>query len=291
VARTRAAVVPILTAVGLNPSTARVQRGTAHAPQIISGHTATGFDTQINVDANGLVTYATGWLGGAQAGSSYPLITASAAFAALRAQPLPEIAIACPQPRGNRSLSGARCPAFHHVVTGASLGLMLSHRTDGSALLVPAWLFRVRGSSDPVPVIAVQQRYIAGPGAQPTNPLGTVPAGPPGAVGGNSGAGGGSSGATTHVNAEGYRTQDGGRTLILLTSAGICPEPTYTATARESTSSVTVDVVKHEGPPQSPGMACPELAKVFETRVSLSAPLGQRTVVNHDGSKVPRARK
>jgi hypothetical protein len=292
VARTRAVAAPILAALGLNTTTARVQRGVVRAPRIVGRHAANGFDTQVDVDANGLVTYASGWLGGARSGASYPLITAAAAFAELRAQPVPEIAIACAQPGGNRTLSGSVCPAFHHVVTGASLGLMLNHRTDGTALLVPAWLFRVRGSADPVPVIAVQQRYVAGPGAQPTNPAGTDHGGPPGSTGGSSGAGGGSagsSGATTHVNAEGYRTEDGGRTLVLLNTAGICPEPAYTATAKESGSSVTVDVVKREGPPQSPGVACPELAKVFETRVTLSAPLGDRKVINHDGSTVPRS--
>ena len=63
----------------------------------------------------------------------------------------------CPTPQPSR-------------VTGAQLGLILSYDAShtGSAVLVPAWLFAVAGTNDPVPVIAVAPTYLAAPTTGPS---------------------------------------------------------------------------------------------------------------------------
>lgn len=63
-------------------------------------------------------------------------------------------------------------PTPDQVVTGATLGLTQAYTTDRGILLVPAWLFQVRGESTPVAVGAVQQAFLGQP--KPPSPGGPV---------------------------------------------------------------------------------------------------------------------
>jgi hypothetical protein len=125
------------------------------ARRTAGGGEAAGLDTVLVVGGDDRIRTGSGYLGTPANSRSYPIITAAAAFAQLRGQPGP-LMPAC----------RADCPATGpQRVTGAHLGSMVTSDERG-ALLVPAWLFTVAGQAQPVPVVAVEPRYLAG-GSQP----------------------------------------------------------------------------------------------------------------------------
>ena len=111
------------------------------------------------VDANG-------WIGDPSRGRSYPLIDAARAFQMLAAEPrmMPEIC----QVRKDGKPGCEPIPPT--VITGAALGLALRHDLE-RPLLVPAWLFTVKGSTTPLAVVAVDPRWIAPPTVTVPKPL------------------------------------------------------------------------------------------------------------------------
>jgi hypothetical protein len=50
------------------------------------------------------------------------------------------------------------------VVTGATLGLMQVSTTDQGILLVPAWLFHLRGEPTPMAIVAIDRVYLVDSG-------------------------------------------------------------------------------------------------------------------------------
>ncbi len=94
----------------------------------------------------------TGWVRRGAAGPAYPLVTARSAYEALVRTPLPMPLMACPEPLPP---DADPVPCGGPVtVTGARLGLSLQQSADG-LVLVPAWLFDVEGSPQPLVQLAV----------------------------------------------------------------------------------------------------------------------------------------
>ncbi len=290
----RATAAPVLAAAGAGEQPARVDAyGDAAAVSVdpvVGGARTSGITTSVVVDARG-VRSAYGVLGQPTEGPAYPLISATDALAALRMQPRPELAIACPV--------GARCPGVGpQRITGAELGL--TSAWDGAEeVLVPAWFFAVDGSTLPVTIVAVADRYLADPAPSggsggatsggssgsavpPGEPASPVPAPtasdlplpvPPG-------------GTPVSYRVTSYTPSADGTSLVLRTEGGVCTD--YAGSVAETTGSVTVTIT---GTPNKPSdVACPAIAKVVEVTVALHAPLDGRTVVDaRAGEPVPRA--
>jgi len=124
----------------------------------LDGHAVAGWTTTLDFDKDGKLTDANGWIGAPTRGRAYPLISASNAYKRLLAVPraMPEI---CQMRKDGKP--GCE-PIPPTVITAATLGLALRHDLD-RPLLVPAWLFTVQGSSEPLVAVAVDPRYLKPP--------------------------------------------------------------------------------------------------------------------------------
>jgi len=124
----------------------------------LDGHAVAGWPTTLDFDKDGKLTDANGWIGAPTRGRAYPLISASNAYKRLLAVPraMPEI---CQMRKDGKP--GCE-PIPPTVITAATLGLALRHDLD-RPLLVPAWLFTVQGSSEPLVAVAVDPRYLKPP--------------------------------------------------------------------------------------------------------------------------------
>ncbi|HSF26281.1 MAG TPA: hypothetical protein VLC50_02060, partial [Actinomycetes bacterium] len=205
----------------------------------------------------------------------------------------------CPEPAGGGS---PRCggPA---TVTGATFGLSLEQTTDGP-LLVPAWLFEVAGSPDPIAVVAVDPAFWG----SPDDPV--PPSSDPGGSGGGSGSSGGSVGGGAGVEPvppsgpSGPPVSEPGPAVTSPTAAvsvasakvgadertvelvfwgapdvdGACGAA-YAASTTEASDAVVVAV--NERPrPISNSVTCPAIAAERHLTVTLDAPLAQRPIVD-----------
>jgi hypothetical protein len=168
---------PVFDAVGLDVGDARVDGSVAVVDPVVDGLPTAGLSTRVAVAADGTVTDASGWLVGTVRGDTYPLRTARQVYDDL--PPLPRPAIACPVgPSGEDG-----CPEPQPVqVTGARRGLAVYPQVEGRPVLVPAWLFAVKGWTEPLVGIAVDARYLdtgGGPTTRPTAGPSVEPASPP----------------------------------------------------------------------------------------------------------------
>jgi hypothetical protein len=184
----RAAARPVLEAVGIDPDSAVVPagQGAVVANPTVENLPTNGLTTTVRVIGT-RVSSANGYLGGWSAGSTYPVISARAAWRQLVRLPMARPLIACREPRP-AGIDPMICGG-PMTVTGARFGLSL-HEENGRPLLVPSWLFDVGGSDNVLSVVAVDPSYLAQP-ATPT-PGGSEPgSGGSGSVGsGGSGSGG-----------------------------------------------------------------------------------------------------
>ena len=273
------------------------------------GLPAPGLVSQLTVDASGVVSGG-GWLGGSERGRTYPLVTAASAFDALSSGPQPMIACGPPLKTLQR---GAPLPATptvppdepsdppgvpmpmpcraQVVVTGGHLGL--SFAWDGrTPLLVPAWLFDVKGSAEPLIAVAVDPKYLADP--EPIGPTG-------GSFGGSVGGSGGKTmppaepptiaptgpGATTAPDAGTSVAIDGASiaadgVTLQLRAGGDCGNH-QKVSADEDAAIVKVSVV---AAPPPPGMVEDAMCRVLT--VTLRQALGNRHVIDATtGALVP----
>jgi len=156
---------PVLEAVGVNPDQAKIETEGAQRSVVFSsdveGATVVGLETRVSVDEQGQIVDAFGWLATPTADATYPLISARQGYDQLLQQPQPMTALSIPC----RIVPGTVgcAPTPDRVVTGATLGLTQAYSTDRGILLVPAWLFHMRGESTPVTVIAVQRAFLGQP--------------------------------------------------------------------------------------------------------------------------------
>jgi hypothetical protein len=182
----------VLQAVGVNPDAGRVdtvggERSVVFSPQV-AGLTVVGLETRVSVDEHGKIVDASGWLATPAQGPAYPLISARQAYDQLLQQPQPMMGLAMAPCRIVPGTSGC-APTPDRVVTGATLGLTQAYSTDRGILLVPAWLFRVRGEPTPIAVVAVEQAFLGVPG-QPSAGAGPTTGSEPGSIGGANGTNG-----------------------------------------------------------------------------------------------------
>ncbi|MHB1614062.1 MAG: hypothetical protein ACYCXA_06575 [Actinomycetes bacterium] len=186
---TRAAAAPLLATLGIT-GIGQVGIGapasTLSVSPTVDGLPTVGEDTTVVVDAVG-IRAATGRLQAPLASDTYPLRSARDAFDALVNGPRPMLARYCgPVPSSSVPVPEPTCPAPEPTrVTGARLGLMLAYDATGtgSYLLVPAWLFTVEGSVEPVPVIAVAPAYLTAPTTSMPGASGTSGAAATGSAG------------------------------------------------------------------------------------------------------------
>ena len=153
-------------------------------------------------------------------------------------------------------------------------------------LLVPSWLFDIKGSTEPLAVVAVDPAYLADP----------LPADP---GDGASGSGGGSvpgSPGTADPGApvappvapavepsastsrfDWVSPVDGGAALHVSFYGGVDSCYSYDVVATESADQVSLRLVETRR-----GDVCIDLAQQYERTVKIAKPLGNRTVVDAD---------
>jgi hypothetical protein len=271
-----AAASPVLAVAGLEDrARALTDAGsltrTVVADPVVDGLRTSGIRTVVDVDRTGVVG-AYGRLGGTTQGATYPVVSARTAFDRLADGPralLPELA--CVESKDGRTVCPEPAPL---VVTGAVLGLELAS-DGGEPVLVPAWLFDVRGSDEPLAAVAVEPRFLADP--EPAPGASTEPG-----AGGAPGSGGSveppppapvpSTGPGAAV--ESASVSADGRTLTLVGWGGVCA--TYLGLADESSTAVKVQIVGTST--IGPDEACADMAQQVEVKVALDEPLGSRPV-------------
>lgn len=266
-----AGMASVLNALGLRVEDAHLDPavGWASLRPRVQGLATSGVETRIHLSPTGELLDATGWIGTPTRGDRYPLLTAAEAFAQL--PPRRQALAPCPTGLPCRQPQDAQ-------VMGAELGLMLQQQIDGGSVLVPAWLFAVAESPEPLAVVAVQPRYLGSP-EQPTerptgSPVGPPESAPPGPPA-TGAPGSPASRELVHIdqavaNAQGVRVAYG--------ESGSCPRRHVTGTAKEDATTVVL-LLEADAVGDAPCTADLHLAQF---QVELSAPLGSRTLI--DGS-------
>jgi hypothetical protein len=290
----RSAARPVLEAVGLDPADATVlagqPQGFVTANPTVNGLPTHGLATTVTVFGTRVVA-AGGWLGGSRVGATYPVISAAAAWKQLRHTLVARPVMARPMMACREAAPGGRDPFMCGgpiTVTGATFGLSL-HEANGRQVLVPSWLFDVRGSDSPLPVVAVDPRYLAAPSGP------TMGSGKPGAGSGSSGStGSGSVGTavppvaapstgpvTTRPSAPPESrfssVSASGSSLVVHFTGGVSTCFSYTVVPTETKRTVSLALVEKTANSNKP---CVEMAQVYERRVQLAQPLGTRHVVD-----------
>jgi hypothetical protein len=281
---------PVVSAVGLDADDAVVEPANTFGPAVdsrtvrvdpvVGDRPTTGFATSVTVDAAGVVT-ASGWLKEAQPSDSYPVIGAHEAVDRLAAMPVPLMACA---ESASPVLPGPACGGPLEV-TGATFGRSVQWEGAGErALLVPSWLFEIKGAPEPLAVVAVDPAYLADP----------LPADPgDGASGSGSGVPGSPGTAepgspvdpvapVVEPSAKTSRFEtvapaDGGAALRVTFYGGVDTCYAYDVVAKESADQVTLQLVE-----ERTGEVCIDMAQHYEQTVKLAKPLGTRRVVDAD---------
>jgi hypothetical protein len=275
----------LLRTLGLTGARAAAQAAptVVQADPTVAGLPTAGLVTVLSVGPAGMERGA-GWLVRSGSGPAYPIVSARTAWDQLVRTPLPMPMIACPEP-----MPGGTDPVTCGgpiMVTGARLGLALEQSTEGQ-LLVPAWLFTVDGSPQPLVQVAVERRLVA---AASGGSGGTV-------TGGGSGSSSGSGGVpvpdltatpvppvppsagTVAPDQQSRFTsvQAAGSVLEVRFWGGVASCFGYDVRVSESSSVVRLRLVEHQ---VDGARVCPDLAMQHDAQVRLAAPLGRRTVVD-----------
>ena len=226
-----------------------------------------------------------GWLARTAERDSYPVVTATDAYQLLRRTPLPMPLMACPEPLPE---SADPVPCGGPItITGAELGLSLQQTPDGY-LLVPAWLFEVRGSRYPLVQVAVdpdlvQPATVDGSGGSPGS-SGTATAAPPVGPGTSPpGAGPGEPVPDPQSRFTAVTRGADDRTLDLTFWGGVATCYSYDVRVVEDDTRVRIWLLQKG--PQS-GKVCIDLAQERHATVTLRKPLGLRTVEDGDTGSV-----
>jgi hypothetical protein len=260
---------PVLDAAGADPDTARVT-GPSGGPEVIvvadprpGDRPSYGMPTSVTIVGTSIAS-AAGWLGDTHDGATYPLISAREAWRRLARTPMPQTLAACPQPRPE-GVDPLACGG-PVTVTGAELGVSLQR--EGSApRLVPTWLFAVRDSAQPVPVVAVDPAYLA---AEP----GATDGGPP-------------EPASPGSRFQAVLPTESDDALVVTFTGGVDSCYDYRVLAQETASQVRLSLVEKRVPGTT---VCIDLAQIYQRTVPLTQPLGDRAVVDAEsGAAVKRA--
>lgn len=286
----RTAAAPVLEAVGLDVGDARVTvypgGGSVSVDPRVGSLDTTGFTTRVEVGGNGDLLGASGWLADPEKADTYPLVSARAAFDAL--------------PEGVRILSceftpegGCKEPVAAEI-TGAHLGLTVAQLADGGQVLLPAWLFDVKGSEEPVASVAVEPRFLASgsdPGTDPTKPStepGSEPVGPPTQVDPAPGTDPGTiepAPSQEQVAITGASRSKADNAVTVFYDNGGCGRTGVRAYAKEDDQAVYVVLQADTRPSEQ---ACTSDFRPAPIEVALQAPLGDRKVIDvSTGKPVP----
>ncbi|MFI5802890.1 hypothetical protein [Streptomyces sp. NPDC051561] len=294
------AAAPVLKALGMEGArldTTQVLGGArvVNADPVVGGLPTYGWMTGIPVGPDGQVVGGSGQLKGLSKGADYPVVDAAKALELLngvgRGVRPPEIGGCAtpvpvkeqkqdsaddnpsPAPPQGKILPCEPRPQKQYTVTvdRAVFGLAVQY-ADGQQMLVPSWLFEVRGNGDAKPATvtypAVDPKFLTSPKPprstpppeqrEPQDPA-TAP--------------------DRHI--ESY-TADG-RKLTLGFWGGVCS--TYAAKASEDGGAVKVRIVESNPDPQR---ICIAMAKKLTVSVTLDRPLDGRRVLDEDGKAVPK---
>ncbi|HEX4697892.1 MAG TPA: hypothetical protein VH857_00870 [Actinomycetes bacterium] len=256
----------------------------------VDGRPTAGLVTVLSVGPAGVENGA-GWLVRSGSGPAYPLMSARAAWNQLVRTPLPMPLIACPEP-GTPGSDPVTCGG-PITVTGAQLGRAPQQSTDGQ-LLVPAWLFTVDGSPQPLVEVAVEPRLVV-PASAGAGTSGTVTGG-----GGSSTGSGGvpvpdltatpvppappSAGTVAPVQQSHFTSvRATGSVLDVRFWGGVASCFGYDVRVSETSSVVRLRLVEHRVDGKQ---VCPDLAMEHQQRAVLGDPLGRRTVIDAETGAV-----
>ena len=169
-AQVRALAAPMLSRLGWGGATLDVSVGgpttSVTASRTLPGTATTGWTTTLEFAAGGKLVDGSGIVGQPGLAHRYPLISATRAYQLLLAQPRPMTEM-CAVRKDRRP--GCE-PVPPTVITGASLGLSLRHEFD-QPLLVPSWLFDVKGSNEPTAVVALDPHWLKPPATVVPRPM------------------------------------------------------------------------------------------------------------------------
>ena len=298
-ADTEKAATPVFRALGLDGTVNATAGSELKSYATVSP--ASGWSTTLEVSRSLDVVGGNGWLPGSTEGDAYPLISASAAWEALKASPRVIDDMCRVRDDGKPGCADPE-PT---VITGASLGLMLDRDASG-ALLVPAWLFAVKDSTETIPWIAVDPAYLesysppdggdpgtsgsgsgssdgsTGSGGAPTQ---VDPAPPDASPGSEPNSGSGSSGSAPSSRSTnlGSYSLDGDSTIVGYVELTNCESATLLAKEAPDVVYLAVEITVPGGK-----VLCSSATRQEQPRVTLDAPLGTRAVRNSDGSEIPR---
>ncbi|MFJ9718254.1 hypothetical protein ACIRPQ_20285 [Streptomyces sp. NPDC101213] len=278
-AAARKAAAPVLKAVGqgtaeIDASQVMGAQRVVNADPEIDGLPTYGWTTGVTVSAQGEIVAGSGKVKAPAEGATYPVLGARETLDRMNAAPgadpragIGGCATPVPaeeQPQGACGTSSGVSHKETLTVEEAVFGLA-PHASGGRQVLVPSWLFSVRGAGAggayTVTHPAVEPRFLSAPPA-------ATPSGAPTPDTG-----------TRDVKVDGYTAE--GDELVVAFTGGVCSD--YRVTAVESGDRVKVTVTETPWP----DTICIKVAKFFHRTVRLDEPLGDRTVVGSDGKQVP----
>lgn len=308
-----AAATPVFSQLGFEGQPIRVSPGGASTTNA-TVTPAANWLTTLTVSRESKVVGGNGWLSGSTEGDAYPLISAAAAFEELKKQPRMAIDLCMVRKDGQ---PGCEEPA-PTVIDGASLGLMLDYLQalkqgePGGPVLVPAWIFSVKGSAETIPQIAVDPAYLDttqdGPAPDATGKPDPAASSDPG-----SGSGGGTcapdsctsgstptegaqppmpsdpNGETTETLPIDAYTLEGDRIVHVQVTLGDCRAQWEPRLEAKQGSDAVYLILTASGPPPPKDGACTAIASEHDVTVTLDAPLGNRKVYDASSmDEVPR---
>ncbi|MFF7180662.1 hypothetical protein [Streptomyces sp. NPDC008121] len=280
-AAAKAAAAPVLKAIGQGDAkldATQVMNGTVrvvNADPVVGGLPTYGWSTGLHIGPDGTPVAGSGQLKAPAPDGTYPVLGAPKALEELnKASGEKPIGIGgcATDPPATTDRPEASCEPQaaprELAVTGAAFGLA-SQFVDGRRALVPSWLFRVEPAAGEKPYTVVQTavapEHLAPPAKPSTPPApdeGTAPA----------------------RQIESYRLDSTGTKLTVTFWGGVCS--TYTVTADQGAGKVAVRVSER---PTDPGRACIAIAVEVTKTVTLTQPLGARTVMDAaSGEPVPK---
>lgn len=226
-----------------------------------------GWQTSLQVGADGQLVGGAGLLSLPAKDDTYPLIGAAEALKGLNkggdsgpAEPQ-KAGTRGPQKAGKPEKAAKGAKATEVPVRKATLGLA-ARSVDGRRALVPSWLFQVGPSGNTVSYPAVEPKFLKGPSS------GTSP---------STGTGSGQVDDIVSYSVS-------GKTLTVRFWGGVCES--YAVSAEESASQVKLTIKSKR---LHPGRPCILIAKLIEKKVELDKPLGDRKVVDaRTGRAVPK---
>ncbi|MGW7824036.1 hypothetical protein ACWGLF_39410 [Streptomyces puniciscabiei] len=273
------AAAPVLKAAGLDDAKTDASQvlgsqRVVNADPVVGGLPTYGWTTGLTVDRQGELVGGHGLLGAPVKGDTYPVLSAAKTLKLMNAAPKSDHRMGiggCTSPVPLKDRLEQPCRAATGAPKGDTVSVrkavfgLASHSVAGRQTLVPSWLFEVRGPADQgastVSYPAVDPRYVASATTPPAPPASGTP-------------------TTRTVKVTGYSAE--GRDLTVSFYGGVCAD--YTVAAQESGERVAVTVTEHPWPDK----VCVLIAKEYVKTVRLAAPLGGRTVVGADGSRIPQ---